>query len=184
MNKTFYKYFVFLDELNNTIKQNIVKIRNINVIIDISKPEENFKLFLNLIFFLRKNRIPFFLKNDYKIAIKYKADGLFLTSNNFSLIKPILLKKKFTIIGSAHKQIEYFKKNQQNCKIILLSPLFFNKKYSINHILNIIKFNLTCLSWKTEVGALGGINENNIRKIKITKAKSIGIKSYAKKKPT
>ena len=94
MNKSFYKYFVFLDELNSTIKQNIVKIRNINVIIDISKPEENFKLFLNLIFFLRKNSIPFFLKNDYKIAIKYKADGLFLTSNNFSLIKPILLKKK------------------------------------------------------------------------------------------
>ena len=29
MNKTFYKYFVFLDELNSTIKQNIVKIRNI-----------------------------------------------------------------------------------------------------------------------------------------------------------
>ena len=51
MNKTFYKYFVFLDELNSTIKQNIVKIRNINVIIDISKPEENFKLFLNSIFF-------------------------------------------------------------------------------------------------------------------------------------
>jgi thiamine-phosphate pyrophosphorylase len=184
MNKTFYKYFVFLDELNSTIKQNIVKIRNINVIIDISKPEENFKLFLNSIFFLRKNRIPFFLKNDYKIAIKYKADGLFLTSNNFSLIKPILLKKKFTIIGSAHKQIEYFKKRQQNCKIILLSPIFLNKKYSINHILNIVKFNLTCLSWKTEVGALGGVNEDNIRKIKVTRAKSIGIKSWAKKKPT
>ena len=184
MNKTFYKYFVFLDELNSTIKQNIVKIRNINVIIDISKPEENFKLFLNLIFFLRKNRIPFFLKNDYKIAIKYKADGMFLTSNNFSLIKPILLKKKFTIIGSAHKQIEYFKTRQQNCRIILLSPIFLNKKYSINHILNIVKFNLACLFWKTEVGALGGINEDNIRKIKMTKAKSIGIKSYAKKKPT
>ena len=40
----FYKYFVFLDELNSTIKQNILKIKNINVIIDIKKPEENFKL--------------------------------------------------------------------------------------------------------------------------------------------
>jgi thiamine-phosphate pyrophosphorylase len=184
MNKMFYKYFVFLDELNSTIKQNILKIKNINVIIDIKKPEENFKLYLDLIIFLKKNRIPFFIKNDYKIAIKYKADGLFLTSNNFSLIKPISLKKKFTIIGSAHKQIEYFKKQQQNCKIILLSPIFYNKKYSINHILNIIKFNLTCLPWKIEICALGGINENNIRKIKITKAKSIGVKSYIKKKPT
>lgn len=184
MNKIFYKYFVFLDELNNTIKQNILKIKNINVIIDIEKPQENFKLFLDSIYFLKKNKIPFFLINDYKIAIKYKSNGLFLKSNNFSLIKPALLKKNFTIIGSAHKQIEYFKKRQQNCKIILLSPIFFNKKYSINYILNIIKFNLTCLSWNTDIGALGGINQNNIKKIKITRAKSIGIKSYAKKKPT
>ena len=34
----FYKYFVFLDELNSTIKQNILKIKNINVIIDIKEP--------------------------------------------------------------------------------------------------------------------------------------------------
>ena len=180
----FYKYFIFLDELNSTIKQNILKIKNINVIIDIKEPKENFKLFLDSIFFLKKNRIPFFIINDYKIAIKYKADGLFLTSKNFSLIKPISLKRKFTVIGSAHKQIEYFKKHQQNCKIIILSPIFFNKKYSINHILNIIKFNLTCLSWKIDICALGGINEKNIKKIKITKAKSIGIKSDVKKKPT
>ena len=179
----FYKYFIFLDEFNSTIKQNILKIKNINVIIDIKEPKENFKLFLDLIFFLKKNKIPFFIINDYKIAIKYKADGLFLTSKNFSLIKPISLKRKFTVIGSAHKQIEYFKKRQQNCKIIILSPIFFNKKYSINHILNIIKFNLTCLSWKIDICALGGINEKNIRKIKTTKAKSIGVKSGVKKSP-
>jgi 2-keto-3-deoxy-6-phosphogluconate aldolase len=40
------------------------------------------------------------------------------------------------------------------------------------------------LSWKIDICALGGINEKNIKKIKITKAKSIGIKSDVKKKPT
>ena len=58
----FYKYFVFLDELNSTIKQNIIKIRNINVIIDINKPEENFKLFLNSIFFFKEKQNSFFFK--------------------------------------------------------------------------------------------------------------------------
>ena len=47
MNKIFYKYFVFLDELNNTIKQNILKIKNINLIININKKKKNFKLFLD-----------------------------------------------------------------------------------------------------------------------------------------
>ena len=41
----------------------------------------------------------------------------------------ILLKKNFKIIGSAHNQSEYSLKIKQGCKLIMLSPLFFNKKY-------------------------------------------------------
>jgi 2-keto-3-deoxy-6-phosphogluconate aldolase len=63
----------------------------------------------------------------------------------------------------------------------MLSPIFYNNKYSINKILNPIKFNLISLNWKTEICALGGISNNNIKKIKNTKAKSIGIKSWINK---
>jgi 2-keto-3-deoxy-6-phosphogluconate aldolase len=38
------------------------------------------------------------------------------------------------------------------------------------------------LSWKTKICALGGISNENIRKIKITKTRSIGIKSWVYKK--
>jgi 2-keto-3-deoxy-6-phosphogluconate aldolase len=63
----------------------------------------------------------------------------------------------------------------------MLSPIFYNNKYSVNKILNPIKFNLISLNWKTEICALGGISNNNIEKIKNTKAKSVGIKSWINK---
>ena len=64
----------------------------------------------------------------------------------------------------------------------MLSPIFYNNKYSQNQILNPIKFNLISLNWKTEVCALGGISDENTNKIKSTKVKSIGIKSWIYRK--
>jgi 2-keto-3-deoxy-6-phosphogluconate aldolase len=63
----------------------------------------------------------------------------------------------------------------------MLSPIFYNNKYSLNKILSPVKFNLISLNWKTDVCALGGISNNNIKKLKITKVKSIGIKSWINK---
>jgi hypothetical protein len=37
MNKIFYKHYVFLEEINNLIKDNLVKFSNINIIIDINE---------------------------------------------------------------------------------------------------------------------------------------------------
>jgi len=48
----------------------------------------------------------------------------------------------------------------------MLSPLFYNIKYSLNHILNNVRFNLITNNWKTKICALGGINIKNIKKIK------------------
>jgi 2-keto-3-deoxy-6-phosphogluconate aldolase len=64
----------------------------------------------------------------------------------------------------------------------MLSPIFYNNKYSHNQILNPIKFNLMSLNWKTEICALGGISNENIKKLKSTKVKSVGIKSWIYKK--
>jgi hypothetical protein len=58
----------------------------------------------------------------------------------------------------------------------MLSPLFFNKKYSENRILNVLKFNLISQRWNEDLCALGGIAEENIRKIKLTIANSIAFK--------
>ena len=168
LNKIFYKHYVFLEEINDLIKENLLKFKDISIIIDMKsidkKSLEDQKLIIK---FSKKNKIPFFFKNNYQKCIKYKADGIYIDATNKNITRPILLKKTFKIIGSVHNQLEYKKKLKQNCQILMFSPLFYNEKYSQNEILDTNKFNLISLNWKIDLCALGGINIKTIKKITI-----------------
>ncbi len=177
MNKLFYKPYVFLDRIDDVIKKNLLKFKEINIIIDtLHKNKEIHENELRIIKFAKTNNIPFFFKNNYQKCTKYKASGVYIDSTNNSKIRPILIKKNFKIIGSSHNQKEYFIKLQQRCELVTLSPIFYNEKYSKNNILGIHKFNHITLNWKLDICALGGINLDSIKKIKLTKAKSIAFK--------
>ena len=177
MNKIFYKHYVFLEEINNLIKDNLVKFSNINIIIDINgNNSKNLENKLSIIKFAKKKKIPFLIKNDFRKCIKYKANGIFISSDNKKITKPILLKKNFYIVGSAHNQIEYTQKSKQKCQLLMLSPIFFNEKYSKNKILNILKFNSKSINWDIDLCALGGINIKTLKKIKLTKCVAIAFK--------
>ena len=179
LNRIFYRHYVFLEQINNLIEKNILKFNNISIIVDIEHNDnKNLEKEISIIYFAKKNKIPFFLKNNFQKCIKYKANGIFIDSKNKSIIKPILLKKKFTIIGLAHNQLEYFQKLRQKCITIMLSPLFYNEKYSINKVLGILRFNNKALNWKTRLCALGGINYKNLKKITLTKSEGIAFKKF------
>jgi thiamine-phosphate pyrophosphorylase len=175
--KLLYKNYIFLEKINDLIKENLLKFSNINIIIDINhneiKKSENA---LSIINFARKNKIPFLIKNNFQECIKYKADGILIDSQNKRNIKPLLLKRKFNIIGKAHNQLEYLQKVNQNCSLIMLSPLFYNKKYSKNKILDILKFNNFALNWKTPICALGGINFKTLKKVKLLRTTNLSYK--------
>ena len=59
----------------------------------------------------------------------------------------------------------------------MLSPIFYNKKYSQKKILGTTRFNLIALNWKTTICGLGGITSENIKLINLTRCRSIGVKS-------
>ena len=115
--------------------------------------------------------------DDIKLAIKLKTDGIYLTSQYKTKKKLFLIKEQFTILGSAHNQMEYYRKKSQGCKRIFLSPIFKTNKYSINKVLGLVKFNLISLDWDIKTVALGGINKKNYRFAKLTKNNSIGFQS-------
>ena len=167
-------YYIFIEELNEIIIQNIIRLKRkkliLNIIISIKSSDKIIK-------FAKANQINFFFIDDVKYAIKNNASGVFLTSKNKCLRSNIKEATKLMVIGSAHNQLEYYIKKKQNCTTIMLSPIFFNNKYSHNKILNPIKFNLITLNWITYICALGGINLMNLKRIKVTRSKSIGIKT-------
>lgn len=178
MNNYRLKYYIFLDELNEKIIKNIqnLKKRKIDLKLIVSE-----KILFSILDFVKYSKIPFFIIDNVKLATKHKANGIFLTSKNRSLINITKGSQRIEVIGSAHNQYEYFIKERQGCSTIFLSPIFYNKKYSLNKILHIHKFNLMALNWKKSIGALGGINLKNLKLIKLIRSKSIGIKSLITK---
>lgn len=179
MNKTFYKHYVFLEEINDLLERNLVKLNNVNIIIDINQGDkESLKKQHSIIKFAKRKKIPFLLKNNFQKSIKYNAHGIFLDSKNKKIIKPLLLKKDFKIIGSVHNQLEYAKKIKQGCKLIMLSPLFYNKKYSKYKILGVLKFNIISLNWKLTLCALGGVNIKTLGKINLTRVKALAFRKF------
>jgi thiamine monophosphate synthase len=172
------RQFLIINKLNNDIKENIKKFININIIIPnfdgqtedqlkISKSNTN-----EIVNFCKKNRFPFYISDNIRLALQTKANGIFLNAKNTRII-PKIIRQNFEVIGSVHNQIEYYFKKKQGCTLLMLSPLFFNKKYSKNKILGPIKFNLLSNSWKNNLCALGGISLKTLNKIKLTKASAI-----------
>ena len=178
------KYFYFSSSLDS--QDNLLRYKDKSIIVYNENYDEknilNRKSLINLRKFCKNKNIKFYIVNDLRLAFRYMADGIIITSNNK---RPIYnFNKKIMKIGIVHTQREYYEKKQQKCDYIFLSPIFLNKKYSINKILGTIKFNLISLNWKIKVLALGGINEKNLKKIQLTRSYGIGaINFFLKKKP-
>ena len=85
----------------------------------------------------------------------------------------------FEIIGSAHDINEIRIKKSQKCSKIFLSPIFKSKKNQ--KFLSTIKFNLITMSKNVNFIALGGINENNYKRLKLTRAIGFAGISWIKK---
>ena len=179
MHKYLPNIFIFLDQYNNRIfeKKNL----NIGIIYRNNNEKKRENELIKIVKACRKNRYQLFVSNDVKLALKVKADGIYIPS--FNKTKNFLNreKKNIMILGSAHNQKEIHNKILQNCFAIFLSPLFYVKKSK--KFLGLHKFNYLAYSNKINVFALGGISQNNIQKLKLLHTKGFGGIGIFKKKP-
>jgi thiamine-phosphate pyrophosphorylase len=107
INNKLIKY-IFIKNLDEKTKKNIKKFNNINIIYN----NEDFnnislKQCIEIRNFCFKNRIYLYVINNYKIAVKIKANGIFISSPNRRVNLGCSYLKKLHIIGSAHNQLEY-----------------------------------------------------------------------------
>ena len=179
MHKYLPNLFIFLDQYNNHIFEN----NNINIGIvyrNYNDPNRETEL-TKIAKACKKKRYQLFVSNDIKLALKVRADGIYIPSFNKTKRFLNLEKKNLTILGSAHNQKEIWEKISQKCKAIFLSPVFYVEK-SINY-LNMYKFNYLSRSNKINMLALGGISEHNVRKLRSLHIKGFGGIRIFKKKP-
>ena len=179
MHKYLPNLFIFLDQYNNQIFEN--NNTNIGVVYrNYNDPKRESEI-IKIAKACKKKRYQLFVSNDIKLALKVRADGIYIPSFNKTKKFLNLEMKNLTILGSAHNQKEIREKISQKCRAIFLSPIFYVEK-SIN-FLNVYKFNYLSRSSKANILALGGITEHNVHKLKLLHIKGFGGISIFKKKP-
>jgi len=179
MHKYLPKFYIFLDQYNSEVFHN--KKQNIAIIYRNYKDRKRENQLIKIAKACKKSKYRLFVSNDIKLAIKYKADGIYIPSFNKTEKFYNLEKKKIIILGSAHNQFEIKTKILQNCEAIFLSPLFFVEKSK--KFLNLHKFNYLAQNNNINFFALGGINKKNINKLKLLNSNGFGGISIFKKKP-
>jgi len=160
-------------QLDKQDKNTIIIFRNYDQKIDK-------KLILLIKNYCKKKGNKFLISNNIKLAIKLNLDGAYIPS--FNQDKKHLsysVRKDFIIVGSAHNIYEIKTKELQGVNTIFLSSIFKkNKNY-----LGVNKFKLLSLLTKKPFIALGGVSDNNLKKINLTNSQGFaGISFFEQKK--
>ena len=176
-NKTLNRYYFIKkfdqSHIDKQRKKTIIIFRNYDQDIDE-------KLILTIKNYCKKKGNKFLIANNIKLAVKLNLDGTYIPSfNKDTKHLSYSIKKKFIILGSAHNVYEMRTKELQGVNAIFLSSIFKkNKNY-----LGINKFkSLSLLSNKPFI-ALGGISDNNFKKLALTNCHGFaGISFFEQKK--
>ena len=176
-NKSFNKYY-FIKEFNKSHidkqdKKTTLIFRNYNQQIDE-------KLILTIKKYCKKRGNKFLISNNTKLAIKLNLDGAYIPSfNKETKHLSFSYKKNFILLGSAHNINEIRTKELQGINAIFVSSLFKkNKNY-----LGLNKFKLLSSFINKPLVALGGLSEDNLKKLSLTNCLSFaGISFFEQKK--
>ena len=171
-------FYIFLDKYNRKIFEN--KNPNIGVIYRNYNDHNRLAELKKIAQACKKNRYQLFVSNDIKLALRVRANGIYIPSFNKTYKHINKENKNLITLGSAHNQKEIHEKIDQNCIGIFLSPIF--QIHKTKKFLNLYKFNLLANYNKANIFALGGINEHNILKLRLLNIKGFGGIGIFKKK--
>ena len=172
------QYYLYIENTNNIDLEKINKRYKFTIIYRNKKANEKLELIRKFRKKCQAKSIKFYLANDEKLAIKIKADGLYVSSFN----KKKILRSFKEIIGASHNNKEINLKIWQGCEKIIFSRLFKTNYLNKKTFWGIIKFNL--IDNKRELIPLGGINLSNLNKLNSLDSRSAAFLSEVKKKPT
>ena len=181
MHKILPKYYYFIDRFHKEHIKNLDK--NIAIIFRKYNKKLNIVEIYKIKKFCKLTGRKFLISNNIKLALKLDLDGVYLPSFNRNTRINIYSKKtKFLVLGSAHNLKEIKIKEKQNVDAIFLASLFKKKKT----YLGLKRFKILKSKTLLKVIALGGINENNLKRLGLLDVygfASISFFSKTKKRP-
>ena len=170
-------YYFYIDNTRSIKLDLIKKNLNITIIYRNNYSKETINEIINFRKKLRVRKFNFYVANNFNLAKKIKADGLYISAFNKNIYMNIKL------IGSAHNLKEINQKKRQGCKVIILSRLFETNYKRKKDFYGILKFNLINQKYNLNLIPLGGINNSNLLKLNLIKSNGFATLSGVKKKP-
>jgi thiamine-phosphate pyrophosphorylase len=150
----------------NKFDTNLIDKQNINTVIIYRNynSQNNIVTIIKFKSYCKKKGYKFFLSNNIKLANNLNLDGAYIPSfNRGKKHLSYSFRKNFLIIGSAHNNNEIKIKESQKVQILFLSSIFKkNKNY-----LGIMRFRLLSKLTTKNIVALGGISNDNLKKLKL-----------------
>jgi thiamine-phosphate pyrophosphorylase len=177
------KYFLIIENTKDIDFRYIKKLNKYNVIYRNNLQNYNIDELLHFRSICKSKKIKFYVANNRSLTVLLKADGVYISANNYNLRFVQLKKQNYEIIGSAHNIKEFNIKILQGCSEILFSRLFKTSYTQKRSFLGIVKFNLLNQAYKKNLIPLGGIKMSNLNKLKLLKSDSFALMSEIKKKP-
>ena len=103
--------YVFIENFNSSIEERIKKIKQPVIIYENKTiPSENF---FKILKFCKKNKTKLYIQDNLKTVIKYKLNGMVISSENKIISKSLFSQiKKIEILGKVHNQLEFYQKKK------------------------------------------------------------------------
>ena len=168
-------YFINKFDTKNIDKQSL----NTGIVYRNYDSEDDLKTVIMLKNYCKKKGHKFFLSNNVKLAINLNLDGAYIPSFNKSVNHLSFSRRKnFLLIGSAHNNKEIKIKEKQGVSVLFLSSIFKkNKNY-----LGLNKFKLLTNLTNKKIIALGGVSNENLKKLSLVKCDGFAGISFFQKK--
>lgn len=130
-NKKNLEAYYFIDQINKSTISTIFKFRNISLIyMSQNNSFSNIQDLMKIKEFSTKNNLKFYVTDNIRLAIKVKANGIYLTKNYNRMLHNYNYKKDFLILGSVHNQLEYYRKASK-----IVKNFFYHQFFIIESIL-------------------------------------------------
>jgi thiamine-phosphate pyrophosphorylase len=167
-------FYIELDQVLNSKKVSFFQLR-------LKKEKKKNKIYIGkkIKKICKKYKVKFLINDDPILAKKLNADGCHLGQKDMDILKARKILKNKIIGITCHNSISLAKKAiKDGANYLAFGAFYSSKTKKIKYRANLKILNLAKKITNTPIVAIGGIKQNNYKKLLLNKANFLAISSY------
>jgi len=167
-------FYIELDQVLNSKKVSFFQLR-------LKKEKNKNKIYIGkkIKKICKKYKVKFLINDDPILAKKLNADGCHLGQKDMDILKARKILKNKIIGITCHNSINLAKKAiKDGANYLAFGAFYPSKTKKIKYRANLKILNLAKKITNTPIVAIGGIKQNNYKKLLLNKANFLAISSY------